>query len=373
MRAAVIGGGAIGLASALVLEQAGWEVAVCDPQGFDLAEPSDEIGARVWALGPKAQSLLERLSAWRADARLCPYQTMRVIDFTSDAEVCFTDRDLGVLVEADWVRKRLLDRLAVSKIVTRSESVTQVTPEGEVLAGDTRLMQADLVILAEGRAARIAVASGFERIDGGHHQKAVVGTMAATLPHEGEAFQVFTPEGPLALLPLPSQGDGNRVSLVWSVTSEVASALEHLSAEALARRITLRSEWARGDLSFVANPDWIPLSQHRLDRDARGCVVAMGDTAHGILPLAGLGANLGFADVRALESILATGVRDGDRIARTIERQRRLDHRAVSVAMGLFSDGFRDNRPWARLTRSALLRTANAHPSLRRMFQELAG
>lgn len=373
MKAAVIGGGAIGLAAALVLDHAGMQVSLFDPQGFELDEPAGEIGARVWALGPKAQGLLQRLSAWRSDSRLCAYQQMRVIDSSSDGAICFKDPHLGVLVEADWVRKRLLDRVLNSSIRCHVESVEAVSADGDLtgLAGES--MTVDLAVLAEGRAARTAVASGFERIDGGHHQKALVATLAAEHCHGGEAFQIFTKEGPLALLPLPSVAEGHRVSLVWSVPETVADELSMLSLEALARRLTLRSESARGALSFVAPPEWIPLAQHRLKADAVGRCLAIGDTAHGILPLAGLGANLGFADVLALEAVVGAGVTDGARIARTVERNRRLDHRAVSLAMGLFSEGFRDTRPWVRLARSVALRTVDAHPSLRQAFQELAG
>ena len=65
-----------------------------------------------------------------------------------------------------------------------------------------------------------------------------------------------------------------------------------------------------------------------IEQDALGCLLAIGDTSHGILPLAGLGANLGFADVLALratlESILRAG---GDRIARSVARERCVDQR----------------------------------------------
>ena len=153
---------------------------------------------------------------------------------------------------------------------------------------------------------------------------AVVGTLRSEQPHHGEAFQIFTECGPLALLPLPDRDGEHRVSLVWSLDLDTASELEEYSIETLSLTITQTSESVRGALSFVDKPIWIPLSQQSLKQDSLGCLLAIGDTAHGILPLAGLGANLGFTDVLALQQTLvrAPSAR-GDRIARTVSRERR--------------------------------------------------
>ncbi|MBL6738405.1 MAG: FAD-binding protein, partial [Litoricola sp.] len=54
MKTLVIGGGSIGLAAAVVCHQAGHQVIVFDPVGFQPVEPTVEMDARVWALGPKS-------------------------------------------------------------------------------------------------------------------------------------------------------------------------------------------------------------------------------------------------------------------------------------------------------------------------------
>lgn len=373
MKVAVIGGGSIGLSAALAAVQMGMSVTVYDPQGFDLEEPSGEMSPRVWALGPKAISLLQSLDVWREDPRLCPYQTMRVIDATSDGQVRFEDSQLGVIVEADWVKRRLLDGLHALPIERIASSVLRVTQAGEVVVSEDQIAHFDLVVLAEGRAGTTACASGFRQIDGGYRQKALVATLAATAPHGNEAFQVFTPQGPLALLPLPDRGNAHRVSLVWSVSEEDAERLQSETVDVLTQRLNHASEGVRGVLEFVSEPIWVSLSQHALKRDALGRCLAIGDTAHGILPLAGLGANLGFADVAALTDAMRRSAPNGAKIARTVERLRRFDQHAVAWTMGLFSDVFRSSDPMLRLGRSLALRTADRHGSLRRLVQELAG
>ncbi len=373
MKVAVIGGGSIGLSAALAAAQMGMSVSVYDPQGFELEEPSGEMSPRVWALGPKATALLHSLGVWREDPRLCPYQKMRVIDATSDGQVRFEDPELGVIVEADWVKRRLLDGLHRLPIERITSPVLHATPEGAVVVSEDQVAQFDLVVLAEGRAGQTAQASGFTQIDGGYQQTALVATLAAKAPHGNEAFQVFTPEGPLALLPLPDHGQVHRVSLVWSVSVDTAQRLQAETIDALTQRLIHASEGVRGQLEFVSEPIWIPLSQHTLRHDALGRCIAIGDTAHGILPLAGLGANLGFADVAALIEAMQRSAPNGAKIARTVERLRRFDQHAVAWSMGLFSDVFRSTDPMVRLGRSLALRTADRHGSLRRLVQELAG
>jgi len=370
----VIGGGSIGLAAAVVCHQAGHQVIVFDPVGFQPVKPTVEMDARVWALGPKSTGFLSDIHAWSPDARVCCYRSMRVIDARSDARVTFADPKLGHLVEAHWVRNQLLKTVGESPIQCLEQAVARVDPQGCVTLENGQTIDSDFVIFAEGRQATTAQASGFELMDGGYHQRALVGTLHCEQPHDGEAFQIFTEQGPLALLPLPDRDGEHRVSVVWSLPTDAAEALAQCSTDMLAARLARVSEAARGALGFVSGPVWIPISQHALKRDALGCLLAIGDTAHGILPLAGLGANLGFADVIALQQALRSHPSAaGDRLARTVARERCMAHRTVAMVMGLFSDVFRSDQPMIQLGRSMALRTADRHPMIRSLIQELAG
>ena len=140
----------------------------------------------------------------------------------------FTESTLGHLVEADWVRNQLLSRVAESDIDCVSERVESVSQRG-VLTLSKNELDVDFVIFAEGRQAYTALASGFEIVDGGYRQMAVVGTLRSEQPHHGEAFQIFTDCGPLALLPLPDRDGEHRVSLVWSLDLDTAAELKECS------------------------------------------------------------------------------------------------------------------------------------------------
>ena len=374
MKTAVIGGGSIGLAAALVCERAGHEVTVFDPSGFEDFDTSDEINARVWALGPSATDFLSELGVLFSSERICPYRSMRVIDARSDAKVAFFDPQLGHVVEADLIRKLLLKRVAQTKIKCLAKQVIQASKTGSLQLENGQQVNAQFVIFAEGRQAHAACSSGFEKIEGDHRQRAVVGTLKCTLPHNFEAFQIFTDVGPLALLPLPENSGEPRISVVWSLPTDLANQWCQWTPEQLAAHISKKSEWSRGELEFVGTPVWISISQHALKQDALGCCLALGDTAHGILPLAGLGANLGFGDVIALDDALCYHPKaSAEQIARAVARERRFEHRTVAMMMELFSDAFRSDRPICQLARSFAFRTADRYPMIRRLVQEFVG
>ena len=362
------------MAAALVCYEAGHDVTVFDPFGFEDFEPPDEISARVWALGPSATTLLAEIGAWEPGERVSAYQSMRVIDARSDAKVSFSDPRLGYVVEADWIRKCLLRRVAQTTVKCLAEQVIDVSKTGFLQRENGKQANFEFVIFAEGRQAKVACSSGFEKIEGNHRQRAIVGTLKATLPHNFEAFQIFTDVGPLALLPLPENSGEPRVSLVWSLPTDLANQWCKWTPEQLAAHISKMSEWSRGELEFVGTPVWISISQHALKQDALGCYLALGDTAHGILPLAGLGVNLGFGDVIALSDALRYP-RNASvaQMARVVARERRFEHRTVAMMMGLFSDVFHSDRPICQLARSFAFRTADRHPMIRRLVQEFVG
>ena len=76
-------------------------------------------------------------------------------------------------------------------------------PYGLITVDDDTTIEADLVIFAEGRAATTAVASGFEIVDGGYHQRAVVGTLHSQRPHQRGFSDIHRARPACSLYPCP--------------------------------------------------------------------------------------------------------------------------------------------------------------------------
>src|SRR5690606_6057513 len=150
----------------------------------------------------------------------------------------------------------------------------------------------------------------------------------------GVAEEHFMPAGPFAILPLT----GKRSSLVWTEDSDEAARIVALDDQAFTGELVRRFGDHLGAVEPVG-PRWAwPLAMH-LARDMVAVRLALvGDAAHVIHPLAGLGLNLGLRDCAALAEVVAGGDRLGLDIGTKpalhgYQQWRRADNVATAFAM----------------------------------------
>lgn len=146
-----------------------------------------------------------------------------------------------------------------------------------------------------------------------YEQSAVIARVTTSMPIAHRAFERFTDEGPLALLP-EDGADGHQYALVWCMRPERAQAILALDD---ARFLTQLGEafGARlGAFTKVSPRSAFPLG---LNAEARATArtVAIGNAAQTLHPVAGQGLNLGLRDAAVLARQLARGT-DAEAIAR---------------------------------------------------------
>lgn len=309
---AVVGPGVAGLATALGLAQQGLKVALIGPRPRT-HQPSPDVpyDARIYALAPGSAALLERLGVWgRVDAdRVRPVERMRVFgdagdELTFDAYAATVERLATIVEESELAR--VLDAAcdyqpAITRIDTAFQALeTESSGTAELQLADGRRVSVALLVGADGANSAVRAAAGINAELKPYRQTALVANFECERPHLNTAWQWFTDEGIVALLPMP----GQRVSLVWSAPEALAPQLQALDPGAFAERVAARSRHVLGSFALLGPVHAFPLRLLTVGRLVGPSLALVGDAAHVVHPLAGQGLNLGLQDVDALLKVV---------------------------------------------------------------------
>lgn len=379
---AVIGGGIVGCALALALDQAGVPVVLLD-QGPAPGPDSDP--RRGVALAPDVLTFLDALGV---QVPHTSYAHMTVWDHGGPAALHFSAVEaglprLGAMVENDRLRWAFTQALGARGVPLRwGARVAQVRwpslgagPQLTLADGET--LSVALVCAADGGHSPLRGLASIGVRDEPMHQRAVVTAVVTERPHEATAWQRFLPTGPLAFLPLDDDAEGrHRCSVVWSADEDRARDLEALGDEAFCAALGEAFEYRLGAVLSAAPRATFPLQQRHADRYAAPGLVLLGDAAHVVHPLAGQGVNLGLRDVMALTPTLLAGLREGTlgdpaQFA-AYERQRRRDNALMLSAFSALKRGFAPASGPAAWLRQQGLGFLDHQPILRRRFMAQA-
>ncbi|WP_372964652.1 FAD-dependent monooxygenase [Marinobacter sp.] len=370
----VVGGGMIGSALALGLARQGWQVGLVEGAPVDglLAKPEEACSVegfepRVSAISLASERLLESLGAWsRVQAgRHCRYREMIVWDGDGTGRVHFDAaelyaRSLGTIVENRNIVRALFESLTDSDVALIDGVRVKAWVRGQgVHLEDGRLLKADLVVGADGAMSRLRQWSGLATREWDYDQQAIVCTVRTRQSHRYTCWQRFTPNGPLAFLPLSNEAcDEHFCSIVWSQDTEEARRLMALDTETFREELETAIEGELGGVLDVSRRFAFPLRQRHAKDYVTDGLALVGDAAHTIHPLAGQGANLGYGDVRVLleelERAKELGLApDDELVLARYQRRRKGENLTMMAAMEGFKQLFaRDELPirWLRNT-----------------------
>jgi len=380
---AIVGGGVVGLAAALALARSGLDVALVEaaqPPAWQAQRPD----LRVYALAPDNAALLAALGVWSgiAGARAHAYRRMRVWDAGGGDDLVF-DADTFGRRELGWIVEHglLVDRLwqAVIAAGVRLDCPARITGLEQDADGvrlqldDGSRLEATLALAADGAESTLRDLAGIAVDRQDYKQRGLVAYVTTAQAHEDTAWQRFLPGGPLAFLPCSDvDADaprGHRSSIVWTVPDDEARHLLALGDTEFNRALTRAFDSRLGQVTLQSNRVAFPL-RRQLARDyVRGRVVAVGDAAHVVHPLAGQGVNLGLRDIAALrDSVVAARASRldwsaQDRLARWA-RTRKSDNAVAAHAFDGINRMFGSRAAVPTLLRGPLLGLAGRVPPL---------
>jgi 2-octaprenyl-6-methoxyphenol hydroxylase len=312
---AIVGGGMVGASLAVALKGLDVRVALIEAVPHDAAsQPS--FDERTTALSNGSRRILETLGVWPAVAAAAtPIAKIHVSDQGHFGFARIDAAEQGLPALGYVVANRLLGAALWSKLSDRADvrvycpaQVTRVAAEGDTVllhvseaGGAEVLIKARLVVAADGAGSKVRSAFGITAEVRDYRQSAVITTLLPRKFHEHVAYERFTAEGPLALLPL---ADG-RCTLVLTLTAALADIAMGWSDTEFLAEVQRRFGFRLGRFLKVGRRAAYPLSLTRAQQTSAGRCVIVGNAAQGLHPVAGMGFNLGLRDVASLAELVA--------------------------------------------------------------------
>ncbi|QSB03288.1 FAD-dependent monooxygenase [Methylomonas sp. EFPC1] len=347
----IVGGGMVGAAVACCLGGSQLKVAVIEaqvPEAFSSEQPHD---LRVSALSIASKNILEAVGAWEGvtSRRYCPFKRMRVWETAGDTTFNSDDiryPELGYIVENRITQLALLDRLPnfdnIQLLMPQTISkINYNGHESELVLADGRVLQAKLLVAADGGQSRVRQAVGLGVTSWDYNQHALVIYIETAYPQQDITWQRFVSSGPQAFLPLT----GNYGSIVWYQSPDEVRRLQALSYEQLRDELVAAFPDCLGEVKQVLGVASFPLKRQHAQRYVKQGVALVGDAAHMINPLAGQGVNIGLLDAAALAEILVDARKRGKDIAdlavlERYEAMRRNENLKMMTLMDVFYKSF---------------------------------
>lgn len=347
----IVGGGMVGAAVACCLGDSDLKVAVIESQVSENFTPDQPHDLRVSALSIASRNILETVGAWQGvvSRRFCPFKRMRVWETAGDTTFNSDDiryPELGYIVENRITQLALLERLSSFDNITllMPQTISKINYSGhdsELILADGSVLQAKLLVAADGGASRVRQSVGLGVTSWDYNQHALVIYVETAYPQQDITWQRFVPSGPQAFLPLT----GNYGSLVWYQSPDEVRRLQGLSYQDLKAELIAAFPDCLGEIKQILGVASFPLKRQHAQSYVKQGVALVGDAAHMINPLAGQGVNIGLLDAAALAEVLVDAHAKGKNIAdltvlKRYESMRRAENLKMMTLMDVFYKSF---------------------------------
>ena len=323
MKMIIVGGGMAGATLALAvsaLSAGRVQVEVVEAVSPD-SRKHPGFDARAIALAYGTCQQLARIAVWPA-LKACgtPIERVHVSDQGHAGFVGLEASDyqipyLGQVIELHQAGARLFTLLEKAPGVTLNCPAKVVSVERQqhsaaiTLDNGTRL-SGELLVAADGSSSALAQHCNVDWRSEDYGQIAVIANVTTSLPHQGKAFERFTRNGPLAMLPM-SEG---RCSLVWCHAAEDQAKVDSWSDAEFLHQLQQAFGWRLGAMVKAGKRHSYPLRLTSAQQHISHRLALVGNAAQTLHPIAGQGFNLGLRDVMSLAEIIAQAEQQGNDI-----------------------------------------------------------
>ena len=360
--AAIVGGGIVGAAQALLLARKGWSVLLIEVA--EVSPATEPLQQRSVALSHRSVELLEAEGLWVGEAG-CSIREIHVSDRGHFGSARLTARDLnadalGYVVANHTLEQHLRSKVlaepnieflqpATATLIQNSDNGVELQVATEI-AGElpVRSVRCTVLIAADGTHSGIRQSLGVQLKQHHYEQVALVANVACQFDHQHIAYERFTDSGPLALLPLAPRC----MAMVFTARDSEEAELRDMPDAEFLQLLQRRFGGKLGRFSALGARAVFPLSLSESELQTVGSCVLIGNSARTLHPVAGQGLNLALRDVFALTRALGgAAARSGDEanqpsmaaVLADFQQSRRPDQRSTvrrtDLLARVFSDG----------------------------------
>lgn len=310
---AIIGGGLVGLCAALVLQHPDRRISLIEAADFGQQQPAG-LNARSIALAVSSVQIFRALGLWsQIAAHAAPIRRihvssrgrwgvtrLRADDYNLDA--------LGYVIENNTLGQILLAAVKASDNIQLEDQAgfESITQAGKVRLGyhknkRVKKLESALALVADGARSQVRGALGIEHHSIDYGQAVVISNVEVSKPQCDTAYERFTAQGPLAMLPL----GGKTYACVWTLNLDRAAAVCDLDETEFGAQLQDCFGYRLGLIERVGQRFSLALKRTRAEALQQGRCLLIGNAANALHPVAGQSFNLGLRDIACLYELFA--------------------------------------------------------------------
>lgn len=370
-RILISGAGPIGLSFALGLKHSTHKIVIIDQHERPTAELLEE-DTRMIALSHRSVSFLKSIDIW---AELKPFATpiesVQVSEkgYATKVELYASEHDLhdfGALIPLGRLVLGMLKAIDTCDNVTYLDQTRlthydldenhQSTAHCTLVSDGKKQMEVfDWIVAAEGMHSHLRMLSGIESYHSDYDQVAVIARARFSNPHHNMAYERFTSDGPLALLPVGS----HEMAVVLIADRTEKEKWKKASDATFSNEVIYRIGYDLGEIERVSTRHVWDLTLMMPKEVCKPCLTLIGNSAHSLHPIAGQGLNLGFRDCELLLPYFAGNTIPSLHDLKRYQRERRLDVVKVVGATDFLVRSFGIDLPGASQIRNFALKGVN--------------
>lgn len=382
----IVGGGMVGGTLASALTGVGYSVCMIESQAFSPDSTPELIDERSVVLSYSSRVLLDLMGLWKGvENVIAPIEHIHVSERGRFGATRLHAKDenvdaLGYVVRNSSFMKNIYAKLhkigegLQLHVNATVESITQQTDRVEYVVrahdGETWKGRAKLLIAADGTLSAVRDMVSIGTTSNDYQQAAVIANVRCEKDHRNTAYERFTEQGPLALLPLESR----LMAMVYTVDLKQMDETRSGNDESMLDSLQQRFGFRLGRFEAIGKRLAFPLSLLQSNQQSLGRVVLMGNAARTLHPVSGQGFNLALRDTALLlESLSVNGVLEDPGQEQGLQQfcqQRQLDQKSVVGFTDTLVKVFRGKAPGFSHIRAAGLCGLDSLPPLKHLLAQ---